>query len=337
MLPRTAFISAIGLLAVLAGPAAAQDGPDRIVLTNGTDLPGIEVIQETVKQVRYKIAGSAQTVESDTVVEIVYGNAPSSWSAAEGARRDGNFEQAVERYQAALGQGSQAPWIEVYATYALGLTYRAWAEMDPRRLEDAAQAFEQFERRFKNHRLLPHALFGAGDAAALLGQSDKADGLFDKLVTGDYGASWTAQGTFGKGLVALARNRGSEAGTAFDRVVSEARSVRGLEDIVGRAKAGKGLALVLQDRVTEAIGHLESLVNQAGLPGTAYALAYRALGDAYRKNGSDQDSTTKALYAYLRVVLLYGGSGPDAVAARKGAIACFRALGQEERAKDLER
>lgn len=148
------------LLALLAaGLAAAQD---RIEKVDGSVLPPpggrpIEVIQETIREVRYRLQGLSTPlrIPAGEVKAVRYGRAPQAYREAEEAFKDQAYLDAVASYQAALKHTGAYRWLRQHALYRIGLAYAAAGEHDR-----AVAAFRELLKKIPETRFLPQAHLG---------------------------------------------------------------------------------------------------------------------------------------------------------------------------------
>lgn len=320
--------------------AAAQE--DTIIINIAGKHQRIERVtvgRETYRTVRYKVgsgaSGSWQEESTENVVEIIHGAPPPKFTSAEAARKDGDWSKAVQDYGDCI-QHERREWVKIYAQYFLAEAQRMWGQSDPAKAADAIKEYEVFISKYSDHRFIPGALYGKALAANTAGQGAKAKAAFDDLGSGKYGPQWEVRGQYGSAQL----SGGSTAVTKLNQLIEKAKRL-GMNDIVASARLGLAQALLNQQQFREAMTMFKDIVGDPeGVGKEVLASAHNGLGDCYSKLSSSQDDMKKALFEYLKVVVLYASARSEYLDALKKAISLLDRIGGDEykkRAEDLRK
>ncbi|MHC4393512.1 MAG: tetratricopeptide repeat protein [Planctomycetota bacterium] len=183
---RVALALASGALGVtlLAAPATAKN--DQIVYMDGRTVTGVEILKETIEEVRVKQLGNLRARES-------YGKGEAAYFA-------GQYEAAVSSFQSAYSEGGEE-WVKPYALYYEAESLRKWGGVsaDKGKLSRAADRYRSFISEFPDHFLLGAVRWGLGDALLQAGNAGEAQSEFAQVADRKYGDYWELWGKLGKG------------------------------------------------------------------------------------------------------------------------------------------
>lgn len=276
------------------------------------------ITKETWKTITYKVGVSTQFEAAEDVLKIVHGNPPLQFSRAESARNDGKWSIAIERYESAAKRHPKK-WVEKYSRFYIAECYREWGRSDPAKTTEAIKAYELYLSKFSDHRFVPNAHYGKALAAEAARNAAKARGSYKELSGGKYGERWGLLGEFGVGKIS--RDIG-----ILKRVKDKAKRL-GMRDIEAAATLFLAEALK-QSKPKEAMKLYDEIVRNTTQVGKeVLATAHNGLGDCYLKLGASQQDQKKALYEYLKVVVLYAGVRNQYIYALKKAIRVLEKIG----------
>ena len=335
--------------ACLAMPCLAHAGEvnDIIKMKAGNVIPG-SITDETYEFISYTGGGGAAgKVRQCEVESVQWGDRPDHFNAAEAARARGEFEEAIVRYEKAVKSPlGRKFYLEPYCTYYVGLCYQHLGK-----LEEAEKGFRKLIKDYPSAKFFPLANIALGEMLMTRQQYDKAIECFS--VVGKAVDANLGRPTFCEDIFFTARLRATDALVGkkdypaalaeLDGLIRE--SERSYPEISLDALRSKAVVLVLQQKTDEALKIYRDIIDKSvkemqgaitdretKLSGIV-AQCYNGLGEAYLANGGKHK---EALMEFLRVVTVLGAAvGNEYPRAVVGAIKCFDALGQKDRAKDL--
>lgn len=307
------------IITVWPGLALAQAGGDTIYVKGSAPTTNVEILKEGCDEVVYKMAGSRQSVPATEVVDVRYGDSPSSFNRARSLVGSGRYQDAlteVERTLKSLSETSPK-WLRPHALYTKGRALLGIAEGgDASRYGQAAETLEAFRevKEHKGHRLEPEVLRLLGEALIGAGEDAEAEKVYADLEKIECQGAWSIYGTYGRALIRFQAGDHGGARNLFLDVVQKAGVKAGTEALVGRARVMVGRAWLAEDSYDNAIDQFQKVIREGSARFAEspefqgiLAGAFNGMGDAYRtraeKYGKEEDYK-EAMVAYLRTVVL---------------------------------
>lgn len=309
----------LALLVVTLAGAATPVLADVIHLTDGKSLEDVTVVDDTIKEVSYRDAGSSstKTVSSDKVLRIEFEKVPRLISEAEGMVTDGAFFDAIDRMQLFVdgklsgeNRGDRQKWAVPLALYRIIELQLSLGELD-----DAVKACDKLIENAPESRFLPYAYLAKAEAQRYLGKESAALATLDEFRAkiDELGLSelWRLEAELAGVLTdpkltgTKKRDRlieiGSTAGSQYPVVRNRARVAEGESYIEGEKKDFAAARAVFE-KITS-----DPKADDATLAG-----AYTGLGDCLfqsavdeMKQGGASENLAAAVKAYMRVVVSY--------------------------------
>ncbi|MCX7703220.1 MAG: tetratricopeptide repeat protein [Planctomycetota bacterium] len=334
------------VVVVIVGMAVFADEIVQRVGSGEQVLKGIESIgTETYKEVNVKIGGSFQKIPAENIIDIKREKSSLVYQSAEELRAQGNYAEALKKYEAAMAREGEE-WEKIYSAYYKSLCLQMLGTVEPARLKDAVKSYKEFIEKWKEHRLVPHAHQGRGISAMGSGDWAEAQDAFTKLSGGEYGSYWRLRGKYWLGELAYRRGELANAKKIWAEILAEAERM-GMKDVRAKYELVTALEELDKGNTAKAKSSLEKIVD-IGLggmdPSIGYevlAKAHKALGDCYYKEaGGDKAKMRKALFEYLKVILLYSLSKQEYIHSLQMAIEISKKLDSDDdkkRVDDLSR
>jgi tetratricopeptide (TPR) repeat protein len=341
-------------LALLASPApgcAAAAYNDKVHTRDGKETSG-EIKADTIDGITIVGKEGQGGINIRVVVRVEYSDAPRAFVDGEDLRKVGRYDEAIPKYQSALGSPAREFWLKPSCKFGI-------AACQLEEGSDPAAAEAGFKELLKEHpqtRFRLEAMMGLGRALTANKKYDEAIAKFDELareatLPARKMDEWALQAGLGKSKAYLEDLK-------FDKAAEEAEKVAAScpkqnTDIRVQAQAVVALAYVRQSQYDKAIDLLRTNIREiAGLvakemdttPGDTRlrkteAICFNTLGTAYFKKavkGKSQDDYREALLAFLWNVVLYGNLFPtEHAVALDYAARCFKELKQDPRASEL--
>jgi tetratricopeptide (TPR) repeat protein len=325
----------------LAGSAFAQN--DRIKVRSETSQVQGTVEAVTRDEVVVSTQARARTIPASDVEIIFYGG-QQDLQRAQIAAAKGDYKEATERLDAVhLGDQEREPvkaevaFMQALIPAKIALSGQTQTDDDGNPVDPAAAAISAGKKMLgfvndKHHANSFHYYEAneiIGDLYMSLGQYDRAEEFYKKL-SESKSADVKARANLLRGRAMQVAGKYDEALAAYDAVLkTELKGKVGAQEML-EAKIGRTYSLASSGKVDEAIKTLQEIIAKADDDDTeTLARAYDALGNCYRK----QKDSKQALWAYLRVHLLYG-SVPEAHAE---ALANLVVLWNEAKRSDRAR
>ncbi|MEZ5989639.1 MAG: tetratricopeptide repeat protein [Planctomycetota bacterium] len=335
----------LGVALLPAGlPAQDKAAPDdRITTADGKILRRVEVLSETLTEVKYKKGGKEESMPYADVLDVEYTPAPDSYLRGVAALERGDLATAANLFQDAAS-GADRPALGAHAGFRAVKTLVAAAAQDPTQASIAAQAAATWLAANAEHRQAPEAHRLHGQALLLAGEGAKALAAFQALEdlarTKNLKQVWIARARFG---IAEAQVRAKEFQKAREAYQGAAATLRAMDlssDIEAArlavaAEVGVGETFMEDGHADEALRYFQGLemkasndadLRNAAVCGRSAALcevgaaskdldklraAQEGLARVSATDVLDGDSSVKALYYLGRCLLALGDHEPD--------------------------
>jgi len=335
----------IAVAGVLCASAVANAADDIIRLKNANTI-SCTVTDETYEAVSYTSAGVEGRVRQCDVESIEYGDRSPDFLAAERARSNGEFEEAIARYERAMkAPRARRFYVEPACIYSIGLCNLQMGKKDK-----AEEALRKLIAEHPKAKFVPHAHIALGDVQLAIQRWDKAIESYSAVANAI--DSTLGRPTFCEDLYYEAKLKMTEALVGkreFDKAIKDLDALmrdaeRSYPDIALAAQRLKAAALIqngktddglkiYRDIIGKSIKEMEDAISAREIRlSTIVAQCCNGIGDAMMSAGKPKD----ALLEYLRVVtVLSSAVGDEYPRALIGAVHCFDTLQQKDRAKEL--
>ncbi len=309
-----------GLIRLLAplvlAPAATAD---RIVLVDGGALEGVEVVDELLSGVTYRLPGESgeRRVDPDEVLRIEYGRLPPELDQAEALIRGGDPAAALERLSLfvdsvlhGVTRKDRPLWAPGYA-----LDRSARLRLGLGDLGGAARAADLLMQERPVSRHMPSALLIKAEALRGQGAAPAAEATLSSLraliAAEGLSARWSLELELFeiRADTSLSEIERRERLTAIARRAEPAYPSVRSRALVAAAESYLAGEASDFDRAREVF---EQVVADPRADRDALAAAYTGLGDCWfhaataTVRAGAKDDLEKALLAYMRVVISYG-------------------------------
>jgi tetratricopeptide (TPR) repeat protein len=330
---RTAGVAlAFCVVLASAGPLAAAQQNDRVILKNGKDKT-VKIKTEDLDGVWYTATGGGgnTVIKWDEIDSIQYGGAEAYQKALE-AYSSGRISEAAAQLEALAGDAELRPVLKQTVLYYQGLAQGRLGKPDAA-LATYKSLLEGFP---KSRYLLPVG----SNLLALYIAKDDAAGAARALepvlaVAKDAGSNEGLQASFNvlRGRLQEEQKKFDEAESLFEAASKVSKAD---PDVIATAKLGLGRCAQKRGRPRDAETRYRDLV-KADAPNTVLAGAWNGLGDIALEAGvaaRDADGLRVAVLAYLRGVVLYapvsGEPTEEHERALAGASRAFKAMSELE-------
>lgn len=335
-------------ICMLTIPLAAQTEreTDTIRRTNGQVLRRVEVVSETIQEVKYNRRGKEQTLAASEVSDIEWGEAGEAYQRGVFAADRGDFAAAANLFQE-TAEKSEREALKAHASFRAAEALYLAATTETSKAPLAARALGAWLAANPSHRRAPTGRHLLGKAWLLADSAEEAMNAFQKLEQDagslNLGGGWIARAKFGQAEALVHK---ADFGTARQAYVTASATLGTVDAgkdpevpaLLIAAKIGEGECYVAEKRFRDAQRFFAGLRDRAGRdrPGLAVAAAcgeaqaafeqalakkdMRAVRDAQLRFArvsatdiTDGDATAKALYYLGRTLLALGreGEGKD--------------------------
>lgn len=248
---RPLLLTAATLSALTSGVANAQGRADTIFRfnerTNKTVSVSCTIKTDGLEKVEFtRSGGKDASFDSAEVIQVVWGDVPTSFTDGQTYAKRGDWESAVQNFQAAAGDDDAREPVRAAARLRAIEAMIGWGSTDAARFADAVSEADRFLADHSDSRSLPQvrslkarAAWLGGDAAAA---RDGYRALYEagKAGTAGYSNLLTAHAAMQGGRAALAAGDGATGREMFD-LASAAYGKVESEDAVIAATAAAGV------------------------------------------------------------------------------------------------
>ena len=320
-------------LALLAPQWAAAQAPDRVRLTDKTEIVGtIDMIGPNDIDITDQ-RGESKKVSIDRVREVVLGDEPESLRNARGllTRRDpgGAIDELAKIEKVELDGASDRVLAEVAFVKAVAAGRKATTLGSG--LAEGEKALRGFLQKYPRSHHFFEASEALGDLLVRAGKFDDATAAFAALEKGP--PAFRVRAAAAKAGVFYTQKQYAEAEQEFQAAIKvdtdpkdEASSRQKREAQTGRARC-----LARQGKATEGIALVQDVIRAAAPDdGDVLGRAYASLGDAFRAAGKDED----AIIAFLTVDLVYNSVSDSHAEALYNLVSLWQKVQKPERSRE---
>ncbi|MBI4229801.1 MAG: hypothetical protein HY608_03095 [Planctomycetes bacterium] len=309
---------------------------DQIVKNDGESILAESISEATLERISYTaVGGRPATVRAADVASLGFTRAPGDFQAGENARLSESYDEAIRRYQRVVGNAQATPPVKDASAYYIGVCH-----LRAGNFAEAVTAFALLETQNASSFYLPQALLGKAEALLAAGDLPGAASAYGAIGV-RYGERPAALAGFGNAEVLERQGKKDEAARAFESV-ADARAVS-LPSVALRSRLRAARLRAALGQVDAAQRLVTAVEGNAGLDeagrltlGNVQAMLLTARATAAGDTPEARVMRLDALWAYLGSIVLYADGSSEEAEAFRGAIACARALGEEEKATQLE-
>jgi tetratricopeptide (TPR) repeat protein len=310
-------------------PAAGQTLSDRVRLKRGSETG--EVTQMTPLGVTvHKGAPGSQTIAVNEIRSVVFDGEPGELAQARVNAANGAYRNALERLAKTDEGAVRRDFVKQDIEF-----YKAWcaaqlALTGEGEIAEAGRQLNSFVRAYPQNFHYLAAVEMMGDLLMAGERYEHAQKQYADLAKAPW-PDYKMRAAVLIGRTLQAQGKHAEAIRQFDAALAITESGPESESQRLAATLGKAVSLAETGGVEEAVKTIERVIQDADpQEKELHARSYNALGRCYEKAGQIKD----ALLAYLHVDVLYS-SVPEAHAEALAHLApLWKAIGQEERARE---
>ncbi len=273
--------------------------------------------------------GKKVTIPTADVKNLRYGQRSMNYLNASNLFRQGRYAEALPKFEAALKEAGKIKWLGQYATFYKAECLAHLAEKDAKRRPQAVAAYKELVAKFPKSRFLPNAYIGLARVYQAAGQTAQMEAAVKKLDPAKLGKQWTLERRRWEARVLEAKKQYAEAAKQYALLAQEAEKAKDMA-AADRALLNQGRCLLLakqKDKGEDILFRLGARSNDEAIK----AAAFNALGDHFWADGN----VYEALFAYLRVAVLYLDEPEENAKALYWAAKCFQKRGERGRANEL--
>lgn len=268
----------------------------------------IEVTDENYDYVYFRFTNvnisQKQHVDTSSVEKVFYQDTPPAYIDASNAMANGNYADAIQRFERIATNSSLKDWVRMYALWDMATVYgRGVGD-----LPNAVATWERLQKQFPKSRFVPDAIISSGKALINLGKADEAKSKFLELQRLPGLAE--SQKMLAKYYVIYIKQKQGEASgnkmllnqalNEYKELLSQVENDSNLKQVATLARLGVGDCLLALEQYGEAQDYFQKIAD-SGTEKAVLAGAYNGLGRCYLAKRQWKD----ALIAFLRTVVLY--------------------------------
>jgi tetratricopeptide (TPR) repeat protein len=317
----------------------AQTKTDIIIRRDGSRRDNrISIKTDQYDKVSFTMADrSGKTLDSrfsaDSVVDIMYGDAPVEFQAARNLMESERYDVALQKLGTAESKPVSRSWFKLEIAYN-----KAVCNHKLGRYDQAIQFYDQVKKLNPKARLTPIALAQMGRCYLKQAKGADAAKAFDQLAQSDYSPIYKLIGALGKAQSRqLAEDGQDEALKGFEGLLSQFQAeelIEKLKDprykkILLQSRLGKGSALVKMKKQKEAEMWYEEVIRVSREEKYGEAEVFNARGDALLLT----EQYLRALWDYQRVATVYFSNKEQHKYSISKCVEVFPLAGDERNAK----
>jgi hypothetical protein len=345
MMQRAFALTCLSVLVCALGPA------DKIRLTDGKTIDGVQIVSEGMKDVTYKEGKSERSVPSETVLALEYEKRPPQLAEAEQLVGEDDPQGALATLEDFVAGALEKP--ASVAAFKWAPASAAWRAIEVRQragdLEGVVEAAAKFMGSFGESRFVPEVQLAKARAELGLARSAAAQKTLSDLTaliaSKSLSKLWSLESRL---LATRADERLKPAGrrAEFEKVLGEAGEFPTTrfraQVLVGESYLAEALANAggAKDLRAKAIEAFDRVIANEQAPRDAVAGAQAGRGESLFLLGADADDKARlqeAALSCLRVATLYRDQGAYVPKALFYAMRCFDLLPDPKRKADMWR
>lgn len=297
---------------LLAGAAWSQD---TVTPVSGAPLLG-EVTAVTRLEVTLKQGATTKSLPVRDVRFIFFQGEPTMLRTARTAVQAGRFEDALQTLaRIDVAQIQRKPIVQDVEFYKAYCQARL-AMLAGGDVQKAFQDLYNFARTNPESYHFLEVCEVIGDLLVSAGKAAESRPFYEQVASAPW-PDYKLRAGVAVGRALLAEEKPQEALTRFEQALAIEAQGPEADALRAAATLGKGRSLAATGKADEGVALIQSVISSADAePVDLHALAYNALGEAYRKAGKDDD----ALMAYLHVDVLYFSSPREHIEALRNLI-----------------
>jgi TolA-binding protein len=336
----------LSLAVALVTPLAAQSAlNDTILRTSGQRDRGVEILEMTAANVKFKRGRDESTIPATEVLSVEWGGAPESYLLALAAHKRGEYTNAANLFAEAV-KASQRDVFKAEAEYRAAEALVRAGGSAPTVAAEAVQKLNAWRSAHPDGWRLPAVLLDLARAQRLSGAAAEAEAtlsqLEDTVVQQSLSQIWVARARLEKARVLSAQERVAEARSAYRSVGNTVRSLDAggdaalateIAEIGTAATVGEGETFIQEGEFRQGLDFFEQLTNDSRQPSAVRAAAYAGKGQALylqAEAAGNGEGLRGAQLALARATLLDSLSGQTTAKAYYYMGKILLALGDRE-------
>jgi len=268
------------------------------------------------------------SVPAGEVRKIKYSPTSLPYINGESFFRQGRYKEALAKFDEALKAEAKTKWVGQYARFYRGQCLGKMAEADKKQAAAALKAYGDLIAKHPKSRFLPDAYLGMASVYHVAGNHGKMGETLKKLDPAKFGSRWAIKRKLWDATLLEAKKQYDLAQKAYAVLAVEAEKAKD-RSLKEEALLSQGRCLLLAKKIAPGEDLLFKLGKDSPDENTK-AKAFNTLGDGFwaRKEYNE------ALFAYLRVAVLYLDEPEERPKALYWAGKCFEKRGDKTRAKE---
>jgi len=294
-------------------------------------LENVTVTKETFKKVVYTLGETAISNEmdrlKDRIIGVEYDEWPEGWVEGHEALAASSFQKALDNFEDVIkASSSEFPQAKQYGLFWKAETQRRWGESgNDNELKNAVNSYGKLLKDEPESVHAAKAHIGLGTCYLLMKLKDQALPEFDLVLAEEYftGADKIAA-KVGKAQVSEGETKWAQAIAEYTAILAEAQ--KAAPEMVYMVKVRIAACNVGAGKFPDALDEFNRILASSDIPEgirtTVRASALNGRGECSWKNKEYE----KALWDFLRVVVLYEGVTSESPKAFNLAGQCMRNL-----------
>ena len=316
----------------------AQTKTDTIIRRDGNLQERITIKSDQYDKVSFSMrAMDNRTLDSaypaDSVVDILYGDAPVDFQAGRNLMESERFEAALKKLTTAESKPVSRSWFKLQIAFN-----KAVCNHKLGRYDKAIPLYDQVTKLDPKARITPIAFMHMGECYLKQGKGADASKAFAQLVQKDYSSIYKLIGALGKAQSQqLDANGHEEALKGFESLLTQFQTEELGEKLKGsrykkillQSRLGKGSSLVKMKKQQEAERWYEEIIGAAREEKYGEADVFNARGDAMVLT----EQYLRALWDYQRVATVHFSDKTQHKYAVSKCVEVFPLAGDAKNAK----
>lgn len=317
------------LVLAVTSSSSAWAQVDRIVPIKGPTVIG-KITEIKRDSVTLESSSGKQTFTIDRIGTLIFDAEPPQLTSGRRAAVEGNYEQAAQDLSGIDFSKAMRDFVKADALFYVARTEAALALAGRGDITEATRKMRGFAGANQQSIHFYSAAKIMGDLAVAEGKYDDAVKFYTFLANAPV-PELKIEAEYLGGVAKLKQGNAAEADASFTKVIgANVQSELGAQ-LQTLAKTGKAVALAKQNKGSEAVALVDSLITELNPDNSAIAAqVYNAQGASLEAIGDNEG----AVLAYLHTHLMFSGqSGPHAEALSR-LIELWPKVGNPERANE---